>query len=145
MSQERLTNAAARSLEDALDYCNTMESPDFRTWGPESFLAEDFTYVDRRTGGVNFGALSSAGSLAMLASAWDVGSGRPHFSVGEVVAVRGEESALVIFVIVYDDGNRTDMLHVQHLDRDMRWRRIVQFDLDDVEAAIAELDQLNAK
>jgi hypothetical protein len=141
MSTDPQMNKAVRGLQNAIDYCNSLDAPIF-----EGFeYADEFFYADRRTGGVNFGTLDHSGLEAMLASAWDVGVGRPHFSIRDVVAIRDDLCALVVFSIAYEDGSRSELLHLQQLDRASRLRRIVQFDLDDVEAAAAELDLLSTE
>ena len=142
MSDEPLTNAAVERVRDAYDVMNGLSEPPSIT--PDSYT-DDFVYVDRRKG-VNFGEGDASHFVRVLQLFWEVG-GQPHFSIVEVIAVRGEWSAAVLERVVY--GGRDMYLEfITVVDLDPvgdRWRRLVDFDLDDREAAIAELDRLHAE
>ena len=142
MSDEPLTSAAVERVRDAYDVMNGLSEPPSIT--PGSYT-DDFVYVDRRKG-VNFGEGDASHFVRVLQLFWEVG-GQPHFSIVEVIAVRGEWSAAVLERVVY--GGRDMYLEfITVVDLDPvgdRWRRLVDFDLDDREAAIAELDGLHAE
>jgi hypothetical protein len=74
---------------------------------------------------------------------WDLGKGAPSFRVAEVLAVRGERLVLLRARVEYEDGSATGMLIVCGLSADMRVRHAVMFDIDDLDAAFAELDRLH--
>ncbi len=134
---EPLTNAAAELLRAATENLNTLDGPPTRT----TVTSEDVTFDDRRSGGVNFGTVESSEWLAFVASIWDVGTGRPHFSIPEVVAVRGQRCAAAVWAYDYgDDWADAEILCIR-LTRSGMIDRAVAFDVDDPDAAIAELDQ----
>ena len=80
------------------------------------------------------------------APVFDVGSGRPIWSIPEVIAVRDQRIAATVLVIDYGDGMFTDMIACVRFDPQLRrLQRRVLFDLDDRDAAIAELDRMHAE
>ena len=108
-------------------------------------VTDDFIAIDRRSG-INFGQLDGPGWLAFLALIPDIGSGRADWSMPEVIAVRGERSAAVSYINDYGDDRRTEAIASFRLDASLvALERIVYFDLADREAAIAELDRLQAE
>lgn len=84
-------------------------------------VTDDFTFEDRRSGGVNFGAIDGSGARSYMTSMWDVGGRRPQMSLQEVVAVRGDRLAAVVEIIDYGDGNGIEGL-VCRATRVWRWR-----------------------
>jgi len=88
MSDEALTNAAAERFRKIAQFLNDAESlPDAIA------LSGDFRFEDRRSGGVGAGPLDSSLFHTNTSAFWDVGSGRPVFSITEVVAIRGPRCA----------------------------------------------------
>ena len=107
-------------------------------------FTDDFVFLDRRTG-VNFGEGNASYYARVSEQYWEVG-GQPHWSIPEVIAVRGEWSAAVQQRILSADNDMfVEFINV--VDRDPvgdRWRRLVLFDADDRDTAIAELDRMHA-
>ena len=141
MSDEPLTNAAVEAVRAGLCFLNVMERDEVAGAG----MTDDFVLEDRRSG-VNFGLLDAAAITELSKSAWDVGSGRPIWSIPEVIAVRGQRIAAMTVVVDYGNDMRTDMITCIRLDPQLRLlQRRVQFDPDDRDAAIAELDRMHAE
>jgi hypothetical protein len=139
MSDEPLTNAAVEWFRGLLAAATE------RPTGPGP-VTEDFYYEDRQSGGVNFGRIDAAGFGRFIASAWDVGVGAPDWSVPEVIALRDESSATMNIVLDYGNDTVVDNIACLVLDTSLRlMRRLIIFDLDDREAAIAELERLHAE
>jgi hypothetical protein len=64
----------------------------------------------------------------------------------ETVAVRGERFAACVLEIDYGNGMVSETLHVVGLDPTMRlMQRTIEFDVDDVDGANAELDRLHSQ
>jgi hypothetical protein len=109
-------------------------------------VTEDFLYTDRRSGGANYGSLDASGWQKLITETWRVGSSRPSFAVVDVVAVRGEWSAAVVELTDFGDDATMEFITCFQLDADSRLvRRHVNFDLDDRDAAVAELDRMYAE
>ena len=108
-------------------------------------LSDDFCSEDRRRG-PSFPNGDADSYARFVASAWEVGVGRPRFSLRETVSVRGERFAACALEIDYGDGMISETLHVVGLDPTMRlMQRTIEFDLDDVDEATAELDRLQSE
>jgi hypothetical protein len=80
-----------------------------------------------------------------ISAYWDLGKGAPSFTVAEVLAVRGERLVLFRARVEYVDGSETEILIVYGLSADMRGQRAVMFDVENLDAAFAELDRLHAE
>ncbi len=145
MSDETLTNAAVEWIKFMIDVVNLSDRPaeDFGS----SAAVSDAVFVDRRTGGMNYGTIEGVSGIRdWLASTWDVGSGRPRWSMPDVVDVRGERCAAVVFVLDYGNDMFIDGIFCLRLDRDLqRALRAVQFDVDAVGDAVALLDDWHAE
>ena len=143
MSDEPLTNAAVERMQDSYDRMNELAEP------PPIALADhftdDFDFSDRRKG-VNFGEGDASYFVGILQGFWEAG-GQPHFSIVEVIAVRGEWSAAYVLRTVYGGRDMySEAINVADCDPDGgRMRRLVLFDLDDRDAAIAELDRMHTE
>jgi hypothetical protein len=143
VSDEPLTNATVRFCEGGYRAWNTLESP--TSLGTDTFT-DDFVYEDRRVGAFNFGRLNATEFMSAFKAAWEAGAGRPRFSVEQVVAVRGERLAVIVDRTDFGNDMQVELIGVNQLDRSLRrLQRVVTFDLDDVDAAIAELDRLHAQ
>jgi len=142
MSGEPLINAATQWLRRAYERANLMETPPTNT--P---VTEDFLYVDRRTGGgFNNGSLDASDWRRLVTETWQVGAGRPMFSIREVVAVRGQWSAAVVELLDFGEGMSIEYINCFQLDSVSRlMRRSFDFDLNDRDAAVTELDRLHAE
>ena len=64
----------------------------------------------------------------------------------EVLAVRGDRLSLSRYLFEYHDGSLRELLHIGDFGGDpLQLRRLVIFDTDDLDAALAELDRLHAE
>ena len=142
MSDDLLTNAAVRWFRSNMDRNNALLAPPS---GP-SVVTDDFVYEDRQTGGVNMGRIDASGWQQFHATAWQVNGRGPHFSISDVIAVRGQRSAAFIIRIDYGDENFSESLSCFRLDPTLElMHRLVAFDNVAVHAAIAELDRMHAE
>jgi len=142
MADEPTTNPAAEGLHVTFERLNALaEPPDVA-----ATITEDFSFEDHRSGGVNFGRLDASGWSKFMNSLWGLDSGQVHRSIIDVIAVRGERSAAVAVRIDYGSGNFNDFILCQRLDPSLsRVERIAHYDIDDADAALAELDRLHAE
>jgi hypothetical protein len=109
-----------------------------------SLLTDDYTYEDRRRHGVSFPAADAASYPDLVVSAWQIGSGRPRFEVLEILAVRGDRFVAGLVRIDYGDGMLFESIHILALDPTLTlMQREVDFDPEDIDAAIEELDRLH--
>lgn len=108
---------------------------------PTGFVIEDRRAVVSHPDG------DAAGLAERFRLTSELGMGAPQIDVPEVVAVRGERLAAVRIAVTFDGGAaRMDSIGVVRFDPTVtRLERIVQFDEDDVSAAIVELDRLHAE
>jgi hypothetical protein len=83
--------------------------------------------------------------LDYIMAYWTLGSGAPTFEVPRIIAVRGERLALITSNTSFTDGTEIETLAVALFDTEMRLLRFVEFDNDDEESALAELDRLHAE
>ena len=106
-------------------------------------LTDDFTYEDRRSG-PSFPDADAESFPRTVLSMWQTGApGQPRFEP-ETLAVRGERFAAVAVRTVYGNGMVLETINVIGLDATLSLRqRQVNFDRDDVDGAIAELDRLS--
>ena len=140
MSDEPLTNAAVEFLRAGYLILNVMDRDEFT-----SLVTDDFVFEDRRSG-FNYGRVDASGYAEMIRSTWDVGSGRPSWSMREVVALRGQRIAAADFVIEYGNDMHTDSIVCVRLDPQLRLlQREVHFDIDARDAATAEVDRMHAE
>jgi hypothetical protein len=79
---EALTNAAVKWIQRMHDFVNSLDQPPMDR---AMHMTDDFTYEDRRSGGMNFGRVDASGVRSYIGSMWDVGSGRPRMSMPEVI------------------------------------------------------------
>ena len=108
-------------------------------------FTDDFVYEDRRRGPIfpNAGAESF---LQALETAWDTGAGRPRLTVHKILAVRGDRLAACRLEVDYGNGLTCESIQVIELDATVTLvQRVVDFDVDDVDGAIAELDRLHSE
>lgn len=140
MSDEPSTNAAVERFQVLMQFLNAADSlPDVIA------LSGDYEAEDRRTG-LNVGSLDAATFQTSLGAAWDLGSGRPTFSITEIIAVRGDRC--VAFSLNQDYGNEMNspQICVLRFDSGLRsFQRLVVFDPEARDAAIVELDRMHAK
>ena len=117
----------------------------FEKW-PEQpdVVTSDFVLDDRRTLGL--GEVEHDVAMAYSAAAWNVDAGRPRLQVEKLVGTRGERLVAAQVDTVYEDGSESSALMVWRLGPNLRDLNLcVMFDLDDVDAATAELDRLQAE
>lgn len=106
-------------------------------------LTDDFLYEDRRPGRV-LGEVDADNYPRFIMSTWQTGAGEPQFRVGGVSAVRGERFAVCRFDLVYGNGMTTENLHLIGLDATLTLQQAaIDFDAEDIDGAIAELDRLS--
>ena len=105
-------------------------------------LSDDFAYEDRRRGWT-FPDADAEFYPKVLLSIWQTGAaGQPRWDL-ETLAVRGERFAAIVLKIDYGNGMVTESIHVFGFDATLSLlQRDVDFDLDDVDGAVAELDRL---
>jgi len=108
-------------------------------------LADDFAYEDRRRV-FRFPDADVGSYPVFVGSVWQTGAGgQPRFEV-ETLAVRGERFAVIGIEIDYGNGMLAESVHVFGLDATLSLlQRDVDFDLDDLDGAIAELDRLHSE
>jgi hypothetical protein len=106
-------------------------------------LADDFVHEDRRRG-PTFPDGGAESYTKVILSLWQTGApGQPRWE-HETLAVRGERFAAVAVQTVYGNGMRNEALQVIGFDATLsQFQLIVDFDIHDVEGAIAELDRLH--
>ena len=106
-------------------------------------LTDGFTYEDRRRG-VSFPDADAESYPKNVASIWQTGAGRPEFEVLEILAVRGDRFAAALVRLDYGNGMLFESIHVLALDATLSLaQREIDFDLDDIDGAMAELDRLH--
>ena len=120
------------------------DDPDYVKTAGRDMLADGFTREDRR----RLIAMPSGDVDSYLNSfdAWyEIGDGQPRFNVAEVIGVRGERLALTRARVDYASGQASELLYLFQFDQGIgQVERQVAFDLDDVDAAVAELDKMQA-
>jgi hypothetical protein len=154
MSDEPMTNAAVEHARRGIEILNSPPPPGKR-WIPttdvldwlyaEEHFTEDFLFENRRS---IIGVKNEGGAawMAAIEATWQLSRTQPQWTVLEVIAVRGERTAACVIRLDYGDDTTTDSIGVTHLDADLqRARRYLQFDLDDRDAAIAEVERLHAE
>lgn len=138
---EPLTNAAVERIRAGIASANVMDRDEFTG----DALTDDFVFEDRRSG-FNYGRHDATTYREVSRSVFDVGSGRPIWSIPEVIAVRGQRVAATALVIDYGNEAYTDMIACVRFDPQLRrLQRRVLFDIDARVAAIAELDRMHAE
>lgn len=109
-----------------------------------SQFADDFVREDRRS----VVALPTADAETYLAGfdAWfEIEDGRPSMAIERVIAVRGERCVLFRLSIQYESGfgGGSHLLVSRYDDRVHQIERLVAFDIEDEDAALAELDRMH--
>ncbi len=131
----RLENAASR----ADDRFNTLFAG--KRWDDIGTLLTDDIRVEDRRRGLRRDGNDRATELAELRAIADLGV---KDMASDVLAIRGERLALVRTLYAGQDKRpeafHTEVLRIAEIDADERIVAYVAFDLDDVDAAIAELD-----
>ena len=137
-----LTNPAVELMRSVMTELNGLD--DAPTDLP---ITDDFVFEDRRSsGGAGFGRVDATDWISMIASTWDVSEGGPHYSIPEVLAVRGDRLAAIVVNVDYGNGNVAEHAHCLQLDPTLRlFQRQWDFDLSDVASAIAELDRAHVE
>jgi hypothetical protein len=105
-------------------------------------LTDDFLYEDRRRG-LRMPDADAESYPAHLRTIWQTGAdGQPRFKP-ETLAVRGERLAVIGMQIDYGNEMITESIHVFGLDATLSMlQRDLDFDLDDLDGAITEMDRL---
>lgn len=110
--------------------------------GFRALLTDDFHYEDRRRGHL-MGRADAENFHASVASAWQSGAGIPQWQVQGVLAVRGERYAVIRYAQDYGNGMGSESLGLLGLDATLTRGQVqMDFDVDDLDAAVAELDLL---
>ena len=106
--------------------------------------ANDFAYEDRRRG-PSFPPLGTESFSKFVETIWETGAGRPRFD-DEILAVRGERYVAGMVRLDFGNGWLRESILVMALDVTLGLvQRVVEFDLDDVDGAMAELDRLPSR
>lgn len=136
------SNAASEVLRNAYAFLNKRGSPAEEV--VRAAVTDDFAYENRRRG-PRFPDGDAESLSKQLRSFWQRGAGQPRFET-ETVAVRGERFAAVAIHVDYGNGMLGDTIIVIGLDATLSLaQRIVDFDRDDVDAAMAELDRMHSQ
>jgi hypothetical protein len=105
-------------------------------------LTDDFVYEDRRSG-PSFPHADAESFPKLVSTMWQTGAGQPRFEV-ETLAVRGERFAALAVQLDYGTGMLSESIFVIGLDATLSLaHRAFDFDRDNVDGAIAELDRLH--
>jgi len=134
------SNTASKYMRAAISSYNTSGLP------PEKLVrasvTDDFTYSDRRRG-PSFPEVDADGVARFFATIWETGVGEPRWELQHVLAVRGEHIVAGAIEVDYGNGMTTAAIQVVEFDSSSRRiRRVIDFDADDLDGAIAELDRL---
>jgi hypothetical protein len=109
-----------------------------------ALLTDDFVYQDRRRG-LSFEDCDADSFPKYVQTPWNTGATVPPRFELETLAVRGERFAAVATRADYN-GMLIESIEVVALDPTLRLvQRTVDFDRDDVDRAIAELDRLDSQ
>ena len=138
------SNAASKFIRSAGASVSERGSPPAEEW-VRAGLTDHFAYEDRRSG-PSFPDADAQSFPKIIESTWQTGAaGRPRID-SEMLAVRGERFAAVAVQTDYGNGMRSDYIQVIGLDATLTMlQRMVDFDSDDVDRAIAELDRLQSQ
>ena len=113
--------------------------------GDTAWVTDDWAYEDRRRG-PSFAIVDAETHQRFVQSVWQTGAGRPEFAVTQILAVRGDRFVAARVRLDYGNGMLFESIHVLALDATLSLsQREVDFDLDDVDGAIAELDRLHSE
>ena len=136
-----MVNSASELMAAVYERMNSFEE-----W-PETptRLAAEFVLDDRRHGGIGLGRVDKDTAMAYSATAWKVGHGPPIQKVRRLIATVGDR--LVAAVVETDsDQWKSESITVWQIDSQLRNLQIaVMFDVDDVDAALAEVDRLHGE
>jgi len=137
------SNAASKFHRNALAGFTERGSPTARF--VRAGLTDDFAYEDRRSG-PSFPDADAESFPRVVLSMWQTGAdGQPGFAP-ETLAVRGERFAAVAVQTDFGNGMLLETINVIGLDATLsKVQRQVQFDRDDVDGAIAELDRMQSQ
>jgi hypothetical protein len=141
------SNAASEFLRFGYSVMNEFGSPpgDAETQFLWSSFADDFTYEDRHRG-PRFASGDAEMFRRFIESAWETGAGRPRWTVRAVLAVRGDRLAAQSIELDYGNGFTWESITLIELDAGLSlMQRAVDFDVDDVDAAVAELDRVHGQ
>jgi hypothetical protein len=139
MSEEP-SNAASENFRRTIRWLDETLPPPSEI---RATLTDDFVGEDRRRGPT--APIMDAASFSEVIGAFrDVNAGRPRFILDEVVAARGERLAACRAGVDYGNGFMTESIQVLELDATLTLvQRVVTFDVDELDGAIAELDRLH--
>jgi hypothetical protein len=136
------SNAASETLRLNFSALNGLGSAPRNV---RTFLTDDFVHEDRRRG-VSFPNVDADSHPRFVESAWQTGAGQPEFVVSQILAVRGDRFVAALIRIDYGNGMLLESAHVLALDATLRLaQREIDFDVDDIDGAIAELDRLHSQ
>ena len=140
MSDEPLTNAAVEWVRGLFSFWNSLDAPPI--FDPAT-LPPDFVFEDRRST-INFGQMDAPEFQKYVAASWGLGDEPPQRSITEVLAVRGQRSAAYLQLLDLGNGSVVESVYCIRLTPDLQLpERSVQFDIEDVDEAIAELDRMH--
>jgi hypothetical protein len=134
-------NAATEAFDAILPRWSDRDSvvADWHEW-----FADGFTREDRRRL-IAAPPVDAAEYLDHHLTWFEMSAGQPSFEV-QWIAVRGDRLGLSRVRVRFDDGFAAEMLSVGRCNPDATLiERMVLFDPDDVDAALAELDRLHSE
>jgi hypothetical protein len=132
-------NASSEFLDSIVDRMNS----EFEMM--PSWMTDDFVRQDRRR--LVATPESNGSEFVENVRAWfSVGAGTPRFRVAEVYAVAGDRCVTHRVSIDFDGSFASDMIHSIRCNASVdKMQKIVTFDPDDLDAALAELERLHAE
>ena len=137
------SNAASEWLRFVMAYCNDNGAPSDEL--TLTMLTDDYVYEDCRHQGQSFPNLDAEATPRAVTSLWDTGGGEPRFTMHEILAVRGDRIAAAGLPSITTTAGRPRPSSPA-LDATLtQVRRSFDFDVDDVDRAVAELDRLHSQ
>jgi hypothetical protein len=136
---DELSNAASEYFVAACAFLSC-GVPD---WDIRAQLTDDYRYEDHRRGHI-LGEIDADTWQRFILSTWQTGAGEPRFAVQGVLAVRDDRFAASRLDVDYGNGFVAESIHVIGLDPTLTLVQAASdYDVDDVDEAIAELDRLS--
>mgnify|MGYP001814588548 CR=1 FL=1 len=138
--EDRPKNAGSERLWALVNGLNEVEVRDTVEWHTEDFVRQD----RRRL--VALPEVDRHGFIEQILAWSELEDGKPIYTPLVVLGVAGDRCVAMRIRIGFATGNGVDLIHVVCFDRLVeRMHRIVSFDPDDVDAALAELERLHGE
>ena len=138
-------NAAAGREWALVETLNEFDISDINHPQFSDYYTTDFVREDRRKI-IGTPEVDAAGFVNQMQAWFELGGGAPTFKPVEVVAVSGDRLVAIRISVAFADDRSVEMLHVVMFDQAVRrQQRIVTFDVDARDDAVAELHRLAAE